>query len=119
MDPQFDGVIFQTHSAELHTAVCTIPSPPSRSSTPARTTRFRRGHLPGALLASGQDLAAVLAKETGRIEIFVVGNLPGDPRVREVSLALLQLGAHRIVELTGGMLEWKRSGHEMDFERAA
>jgi len=118
MDPQFDGVIFQTHSAELHRRLH-YPFPPFKILDARTDDEFRRGHLPGAILASGQDLAAVLAKETGRIEIFVVGSVPGDPRVREVSLALLQLGAHRIVELTGGMREWKRSGHEMDFERAA
>jgi rhodanese-related sulfurtransferase len=118
MDPQFDGVIFQTHSAELHRRLH-YPFPPFKILDVRTEDEFRRGHVPGAILATGRDLAALLPKEGGRIELFVVGKGPGDPRVREVSLALLHLGAHRIVELTGGMYEWERSGHETEYERGA
>src|SRR5262249_6580995 len=117
MDPQFDGVIFQTHAAELHRRLH-YPFPPFQILDVRSRDEFRRGHLPGALRAGAEDLSAVLPKE-GRIELFVVGRGPGDPRVRELSRELLRLGAHRVVELTGGIHEWERAGHEMEFERAA
>src|SRR5436305_4811259 len=116
MDPQFDGVIFQTHPAELHRRLH-YPFPPFKILDVRSRDEFRRGHVPGAIAVAGQDLTAVFPKESGRIELFVVGKGPLDPRVREVSLALLHLGAHRIVELTGGMFEWERSGHETAYER--
>src|SRR4051794_20862406 len=118
MDPQFDGVIFQTYSAELHRRLH-YPFPPFKVLDVRTEDEFRRGHVPGAVRVTGQDLPALLPKEGGRIELFVVGKGPGDPRVRETSLALLDLGAHRIVELTGGMYEWERSGHETEYERGA
>jgi rhodanese-related sulfurtransferase len=117
MDPQFDGVIFQTHPAELHRRLH-YPFPPFKILDARSWDEFRRGHVPGAIVVTGTDLATLLPQDGSRVELFVVGRGPGDPRVREVSLALLRLGAHRIVELTGGMFEWERSGHETEFERA-
>jgi rhodanese-related sulfurtransferase len=118
MDPQFDGMIFQTHAAELHRRLH-YPFPPFKILDARSREEFRRGHLPGAILVAGRELSSLLPQDGGRIELFVVGRGPGDPRVREVSLALLALGAHRVVELTGGMEEWARSGHETEYERGA
>ena len=39
-----------------------------------------------------------------------MGSGPEDPATRRVSLALRRLGAHRVVELTNGMAEWKLAG---------
>jgi rhodanese-related sulfurtransferase len=118
MDPQFDGVIFQTYPAELQRRL-RYPFPPFKILDARSPEEFRLGHVPGAIPVAGRDLAAIFPKEGGRIELFVVGKGPGDPRVRAVSLALLELGAHRIVELTGGMFEWSRSGQATEYERAA
>jgi rhodanese-related sulfurtransferase len=118
MDPQFDGVIFQTHPAELNRRL-RYPFPPFKVLDARSRDEFRRGHVPGAIPVAGVDLATVFPRESGRIELFVVGKGPLDPRVRAVSLGLLDLGAHRIVELTGGMFEWERAGYETEFERGA
>jgi rhodanese-related sulfurtransferase len=118
MDPQFDGVIFQTYPAELHRRL-RYPFPPFKILDARSRDEFRLGHVPGAIPVAGLDLAVIFPKDSGRIEFFVIGKGPGDPRVREVSLALLELGAHRIVELTGGMFEWERSGLATEYERPA
>jgi rhodanese-related sulfurtransferase len=107
MDPQFDGFIFQTYPAELARRL-RHPFPAFRVLDARSAEEWGAGHVPGAILASGQDLAALLAAAGGRIELFVVGREPGDPRVRGLSRSLLQLGARRIVELTGGMFDWRR-----------
>jgi len=117
MDPQFDGVIFQTHPAELHRRL-RYPFPPYKVLDARSRDEFRHGHVPGAISVAGVDLATVFPQEGGRIEFFVIGKEPLDPRVREVSLDLLHRGAHRIVELTGGMFEWERAGYETESERA-
>ncbi len=118
MDPQFDGVIFQTYPAELHRRL-RYPFPPFKILDARSRDEFRLGHVPGAIPVAGLDLAVIFPKNSGRIELFVIGKGPGDPRVREVSLALLELGAHRIVELTGGMFEWERSGQATEYEGPA
>jgi hypothetical protein len=47
---------------------------------------------------------------TEHTELFVIGSGPEDPAMRRVSLALRRLGARRVVEVTGGMVEWKLAG---------
>jgi rhodanese-related sulfurtransferase len=112
MDPQFDGMIFQTHAAELHRRR-RHPLPPFQILDARSLAEHRQGHVPGATPVAGQDLARLLPGPTGRIELIVVGQGPGDPRVREVSVALLRLGARRVVELTDGMLGWELAGYEV------
>jgi rhodanese-related sulfurtransferase len=114
VDPQFDGMIFQTHAAELARRL-RFPLPPFRVVDVRPASDFARGHIPGAVSSASSSPAALLAEApNGRIEIFVVGRGPGDPEVREASLALLQAGGHRVVELTGGMLEWELEGGGLD-----
>jgi rhodanese-related sulfurtransferase len=114
VDPQFDGMIFQTHAAELARRL-RFPIPPFRVIDVRPPEAFERGHIPGAVAASSVSPASLLAEATGgRIEIFVVGRGPGDPEVREASLALLHAGARRVVELTGGMVEWALDGGRLD-----
>ena len=67
---------------------------------------YQAGHLPGAIHAPAPGPAA-LPNGAGT-EYVVVGKEPGDPAVRAASLKLQRLGARRIVELTGGMAEWRR-----------
>ena len=50
----------------------------------------------------------VFGEGPSNADIMMVGEQPGDPAVRAASLALRRLGARRIVELSGGMAEWRR-----------
>jgi rhodanese-related sulfurtransferase len=113
VDPQYDGLIFQTHAAELARRL-RFPSPPFRVIDVRPLEAFARGHVPGAVSSTSVDPASLLAAAGGRIEIFVVGRGPGDPEMRTASLALLRAGAHRVVELTGGMVEWELDGGRLD-----
>jgi rhodanese-related sulfurtransferase len=106
MDPHFDGVIFKTHAAELRRRLRSA-FPPFRVIDVRPREEHERGHIPGAIRATAADLAAGLpAGATEHTEMIVVGSQPEDPAMRAASVALRSLGAHRVVELTGGMIEW-------------
>lgn len=106
MDPHFDGVIFQTHAGELERRL-RIDFPAWCALDVRSASEFASGHLPGSRRASVDDLADALPEGTDAgTEFFVIGSGPGDARVRPVSEALRQLGAHRVVELPGGVAEW-------------
>jgi rhodanese-related sulfurtransferase len=109
MDPHFDGVIFKTHAAELIRRI-RRPFPPFRVVDARWRGEYEEGHIPGAFPAGPDGLAALPPGATEHTELFVVGNFPEDPVMRKASLALQRLGARRIVELTGGMVEWKLAG---------
>jgi rhodanese-related sulfurtransferase len=112
MDPHFDGVIFKTHAAEVRRRLdrsfppyCVVDVRPRAD--------WERGHIPGAV--SGADRGAALpAGTTERTELIVVGAEPEDPAMRETSLDLRRLGAQRVVELTGGMTEWRLAGYPVE-----
>lgn len=121
MDPHYDGVIFQTHAAEMIRRV--------RASFPAfrvldvrPSAEFASGHIPDALSSSAEQLELALPQglDVGN-EIFVIGAAVGDPAIRQASLALMSHGARRIVELPGGMSEWRNGGGktEIGTQRAA
>jgi rhodanese-related sulfurtransferase len=113
MDPHFDGVIFKTHSGELRRRL-TRPFPPFLVIDVRPRAAYERGHIAGALAATADDLTALPPGTTAHTEFFVVGAGPEDPAMRAASLALQHLGAHRIVELTGGMYEWELQGHPVE-----
>jgi rhodanese-related sulfurtransferase len=123
MDPHFDGVIFKTHAAELRRRLAR-PFPPCVVLDVRPEKDYRRGHIPGAVWGGHLDFARAVP-EIGRpgLEVFVVGGEPEDAMARQASLALKRLGARRVVELTGGMVEWELAGgpleREGDGERAA
>ena len=110
MDPQFDGMIFKTHGAELRRRL-RFPFPPFRVLDVRPREDYERGHIAGAVSVAPAAAAADLP--AGRVEVFVVGRGPGDPAVREASLALLRHGAHRVVEFEGGMFEWELGGYPL------
>ncbi|MGH9362491.1 MAG: rhodanese-like domain-containing protein [Thermoanaerobaculia bacterium] len=114
MDPHFDGVIFKTHAAELQRRL-PHPWPPFVVLDVRPEDEYLRGHIPGAVWGGHLDFPrAVPGLGEKRIEVFVVGRDPEDPMVREASLALQRLGAKRIVELTGGMVEWELAGGALE-----
>lgn len=116
MDPHFHGVIFKTHSEELARRMG-YPFPPFAILDVRSPDAYRAGHIPGARSVSPEALAQGFPEGTSeRTEFFVVGEDLDDSRTREASLALKKLGARRIVELTGGMLEWRLAGLPVEVE---
>src|SRR5262245_30632752 len=104
MDPHFDGVIFKTHAAEVRRRLG-LSFPPFCLVDVRPREDYEQGHIPGAVPAT--DLTAgLLAGTTAKTEFIVVGATPEDPAMRATSLVLRRHGAHRVVELTGGMTEW-------------
>jgi rhodanese-related sulfurtransferase len=114
MDPHFEGVIFKTHAAEVRRRL-SRPFPPYCLIDVRPREDYAQGHIPGALSMTAADLAAGLPPGvTGQSEIIVVGGAAEDPAMREASLALRSHGAHRVVELTTGMTDWKRAGYPVE-----
>jgi 3-mercaptopyruvate sulfurtransferase SseA len=113
MDPHFDGVIFKTHAGELIRRL-RRPYPPFCVVDARWRGEHDEGHIPGAFPAGPDGPAALPPGAAEHTEYFVVGSGPEDPAMRRVSLALRRLGAHRVVELTGGMVEWRLAGGPLE-----
>lgn len=109
MDPHFDGVIFKTHAGELRRRL-RVPFPPFCVVDVRPREEYERAHIPGSVSATAAGLACLPAGTTERTEFFVVGARAEDPEMRAASLALRRLGAHRVVEVTGGIPEWELAG---------
>lgn len=119
MDPHFDGVIFQSHAAELGRRIH-HPYPPYRVIDVRSAPDYAAGRIPGALSATPSDLAGGLPEgTTPSTEFFIVGRALGDRVVRAASRVLAELGANRIVEVPGGMDEWSRLGLPVETDAAA
>ena len=118
MDPHFDGVIFQTYASELERRI--RKAFPAWCALDVRSAAdYAAGHLPGSLSVSIADLSNGLPEGTDPgTEFFVIGMGPGDERVRPMSEALRRQGAHRVVELAGGIAEWKAFDFALE-QRAA
>jgi rhodanese-related sulfurtransferase len=108
MDPHFDGVIFQTHPAELARRIRSS-WPPFLIVDVRPVADQARGTIAGAF-AAGSDLGALPPGTDAKTEFFVVGKNLDDPEIRRTTLRLKALGAMRVVELTGGMFEWEQFG---------
>lgn len=109
MDPHFDGVIFKTHAAEVRRRL-QRKHPPCWIVDVRPREEFESGHISGALWAPPEGIVRLPEGTTDHTEFIVVGSAPEDPAMRAASLALKGLGAHRVVELTGGMVEWDLAG---------
>jgi rhodanese-related sulfurtransferase len=109
MDPHFDGVIFQTHPAELARRMRS-PRPPFLIVDVRPAADQARGTILGAAAHRSTDLQALPAGTDARTEFIVVGENLDDPEIRRTALRLRELGAGRVVELTGGMFEWEQFG---------
>jgi rhodanese-related sulfurtransferase len=107
MDPHFDGVIFKTHPAELVRRM-RRPHPPFVVLDVRPAEERGRGIIPGANPLRSIDLDGALPPGTSPLtEFFVVGRDQYDEEVRRTTMRLRELGARRVVELTGGMFEWE------------
>jgi rhodanese-related sulfurtransferase len=109
MDPHFDGVIFQTHPAELARRMRS-PRPPFLILDVRSAEQRSRGAIAGAVASRSTDLEALPPATDAKTEFIVVGNGLTDDEVRRTTNRLRELGAHRVVELTGGMYEWEHFG---------
>jgi rhodanese-related sulfurtransferase len=113
MDPHFDGVIFQTHPAELARRIRS-PRPPFLVIDVRGAEQRSRGSIPGAVAHRSTDLQALPPGTDARTEFIVAGRDLNDEEVRRTTLRLKELGASRVVELTGGIHEWEQFGFPLD-----
>ncbi len=110
MDPQFDGVIYQTHPEELHRRM-KFDYPPYAVIDVRPAKAWKEGSVPGALHVVLEDLESSLPEGTDeRTELIVFGEDHEDPVRRAVTLRLRELGAQRVVEMPGGFREWNLRG---------
>ena len=84
MDPHFDGVIFQTHPAELARRMRS-PRPPFLVVDVRAASEQARGTIPGAVAVSSTDLAALPGGADAKTEFIVVGGDLEDPEVRRTT----------------------------------
>jgi rhodanese-related sulfurtransferase len=112
MDTHFDGAIFQTHAAELARRLA-HPFPPFAVVDVRAQAATAPDAIPGSVPWRADRLDDSLPGGTSEsTEFFVVGEGPDDPAVRETALALKRAGVRRVVEMSGGMREWRRVGFE-------
>lgn len=110
MDMHFEGVVFQTHAAELARRL-TRPFPPYVVLDVRPAAAFARGHVPGARTVTVEEIRRGLPEGlTQSTEAIVLGEGPDDRMVREATRALRGAGSRRIVEFPGGMSEWRAMG---------
>ncbi|MEZ5332241.1 MAG: rhodanese-like domain-containing protein [Thermoanaerobaculia bacterium] len=110
MDMHFEGVVFQTHAAELARRL-TRPFPPSALLDVRPAADYARGHIPGARTVTVEEIRRGLPAGVGSsTEVIVSGADHGDRMVREATKALRAAGVHRIVEFPGGLAEWRAAG---------
>lgn len=110
MDMHFEGVVFQTHAAELARRL-TRPFPPFAVLDVRPAADFAAGHIAGARSVTVEEVRRGLPEGlTPAVEVIVVGDGPGDRMVREATRALRAAGCHRVVEFPGGMSEWRAMG---------
>lgn len=114
MDPQFDGVIYQTHAEELHRRM-KFDYPPYAVIDVRSDEAWKEGSVPGALHVDLDSLESSLPEGTEpTTELFVFGEDHTDPARRAVTLRLRELGALRVVEMPGGFREWRLRGFEAE-----
>ncbi len=109
MDMHFEGVIFHTYADELgrrlgHTF------PPFAVLDVRPRADHDRSRIRGSISVNPESMASLPDGTDEGTELFIVGTGHSDPAVRRVALALKELGARRIVEVTGGYYEWQRRG---------
>lgn len=121
MDMHFSGVIFQSHAAEVARRI-EHPWPPFAVIDVRPEADFARRRLPGAVRFDPATAAGLPDGTTATTEFFVFGSDPDDGGVRRASEILRRAGARRVVEVPGGLFEWRQLGLPLETgsgERAA
>ena len=118
MDMHFEGVIFHTHADELarrlgHTF------PPFAILDVRPRADHGRSRIRGSISIDPERLESLPSGTHETTEMFVIGADHADRAVRTAALALKQLGARRVVEVTGGYYEWRRRGLPEETGQAA
>ncbi len=111
MDPHFDGVIFQTHAQELQRRMA-FEYPPF-AVLDVSGSEASSGSIPGSIAVTLDGLDSGLPEgTTADTEFIVVGEDLNDTATRQISTRLQALGAKRVVEMPGGLREWRDAGFE-------
>ena len=111
MDPHFDGVIFTTHPEEMARRI-KFEYPPF-AVLDVRLDRTAGG-IEGSVATSVKELESGLPEGTTEsTEFIVVGADLNDQLIRQASEKLRENGAKRVVELAGGVKQWRDSGLEL------
>lgn len=118
MDMHFEGVIFHTHADELGRRLG-HEFPPFAVLDVRSRADYAKSHIEGSIHVDSEKLARFPAGTDDATELFIVGTGHADPAVRRAALALKELGARRLVELTGGYTEWRRKGLPEEAGQAA
>ncbi len=118
MDMHFEGIVFHTYADELARRLEHAHPPFAVLDVRSKGERERR-RIAGSLRADAASLIAFPAGTDEKTEFFLVGADHKDGRVRQAALALKTLKARRVVEVTGGLLEWVRRGLPWDSGREA
>lgn len=109
MDMHFQGVVFQSHAEELARRI-KRPWPPFAvlDVRPAAERESRR--VPGSVGFDPTGAATLPTGATVDTEFFVIGRDPDDSGVRAATKRLREAGARRVVEIPGGLREWRQLG---------
>ncbi|MFQ5525496.1 MAG: rhodanese-like domain-containing protein [Thermoanaerobaculia bacterium] len=118
MDMHFEGVVFHTYADELARRV-EHAYPPFAILDVRSQAEHDRLRIPGSLRVDADELTSFPEGIGESTELFVVGARHTDNEVRAAALALKELGARRVVELTGGLWEWVRRGLPLEGSQAA
>lgn len=120
MDMHFEGVVFQSHAAEVARRI-ERPWPPFAVLDVRSSDEVGRRRLPGARAFDSAAASGLPAGTTAATEFIVIGRDPDDTGVRRASKVLRAAGARRVVEVPGGLREWLQLGLpvETDGRRAA
>jgi rhodanese-related sulfurtransferase len=109
MDMHFDGMIFHTHADELGRRLGHTYPPFAVLDVRARVDHDS-SRIRGSIHCEPDSLEQLPTGTDETTEFFIVGTGHADRTVRRTALTLKELGARRVVELTGGYYEWRRLG---------
>lgn len=114
----FEGIVFQSHAAEVARRM-RYPWPPFAMLDVRPAAEFERQRVPGARRIDPAAPGGLPEDTTAATEFFVIGRDPDDAGVRQVTERLRRAGARRIVEVPGGLREWRQLGLPVEGDQRA